>query len=49
VANDARRMAIVRDGPEWAAGDIVGLELWANVNDRPYVFVLAPIALMKGL
>jgi hypothetical protein len=30
-------------------GDIVGLELWANVNDRPYVFVLPPFALMKGL
>jgi hypothetical protein len=46
--NDAWRMAVANDGPEWPDGDLISLELWASVNGRPYVFVLPPFALMKG-
>jgi hypothetical protein len=37
------------DGPEWSAGDRIGLELWASVDGRRYVFVVSPFVLMKGL
>lgn len=47
--NEAWRMAFANDGPEWPDGDQIGLELWANINDRHYVFVIPPFALMKGL
>ena len=46
--NDAWRMAVANDGPEWPDGDQISLELWANVDGRPYVFVLPPFALMRG-
>ena len=46
--NEAWRMASVNDGPEWPDGDQIGLELWATVNGRSYVFVLPPFALMRG-
>src|SRR5213593_3575764 len=46
--NDAWRMATVNDGPEWPDGDPIGLELWASVNGRRYIFVIPPFDLMKG-
>ncbi len=46
--NDAWRMAMVNDGPEWPDGDPIGLELWASVNGRRYVFAIPPFDLMKG-
>lgn len=46
--NDAWRMAVANDGPEWPSGDQISLELWASVNGRHYVFVLPPFALMRG-
>lgn len=47
--NEAWRQAVANDGPEWPDGDRIGLELWASVNGRRYVFVIPPFALMKGL
>jgi hypothetical protein len=49
VYNEAWRMASVNDGPEWPDGDQIGLELWATVNGRNYVFVIPAFALTKGL
>ena len=46
--NEAWRLAVANDGPEWPDGDRIGLELWASVNGRRYVFVLPPFAPMKG-
>ncbi|HAL28605.1 MAG TPA: hypothetical protein DGB72_08610 [Gemmatimonadetes bacterium] len=46
--NEAWRSAVLSDGPEWPDGDRIGLELWASVNGRRYVFVLPPFVLMKG-
>jgi hypothetical protein len=46
--NEAWRLAVANDGPEWPDGDLISLELWANVDDRPYVFVLPPFALQRG-
>lgn len=46
--NEAWRRADA-DGPEWPEGEVIGLELWASVNGRRYVFVLPPFPLMKGL
>jgi hypothetical protein len=46
--NEAWRLAVLSDGPEWLAGDQIGLELWATVHGRRYVFVVPPFALMKG-
>lgn len=37
--NEAWRMAVANDGPEWPDGDRIGLELWASVDGRRYVFV----------
>lgn len=48
ASNEAWRMALVNDGPEWPDGDQISLELWASVNGRRYVFVLPPIALQRG-
>ena len=46
--NEAWRLAVANDGPEWPDGDPIGLELWASVNGRRYVFVIPPFDLMKG-
>ncbi len=46
--NEAWRGAVLSDGPEWPAGDRIGLELWATVHGQRYVFVVPPFALMKG-
>jgi hypothetical protein len=46
--NEAWRLAVTEDGPDWADGDPVDVELWAIVGGRHYVFVLAPFTLMKG-
>ncbi len=46
--NEAWRLAVANDGPDWPDGGQISLELWASVNDRRYVFVLPPFALMKG-
>ena len=40
--NEAWRRAVATDGPEWLDGDAIGLEFWASVNGRRYVFVLPP-------
>jgi hypothetical protein len=48
VPNNAWRMASINDGPEWADGDRIDLELWATVGGRHYVFVLPPFTLMRG-
>lgn len=47
--NEAWRQAHLNDGPEWSEGDRIGLELWASIHGRPYVFVVPTFALMKGL
>jgi hypothetical protein len=47
-SNEAWRLAVASDGPEWADGDRIGLEVWARVNGRRYVFVLPPFALGRG-
>lgn len=47
--NEAWRQASANDGPEWPAGERIGLELWATVNGRHYIFVVLPFELMKGL
>lgn len=49
VPNDAWRRALLDGGPEWPAGDEIGLELWLSVRGRNYVFVVPPFVLMKGL
>jgi len=46
--NEAWRLAVANDGPEWPDGDPISLELWATVNGRHYVFVIPPFDLMKG-
>lgn len=46
--NEAWRLAVHNDGPEWPDGGQISLELWASVNGRHYVFVLPPFALMRG-
>ena len=46
--NEAWRLAVANDGPEWPDGDAITLELWASVNGRHYVFVIPPFDLMKG-
>jgi len=46
--NEAWRLAVANDGPEWPDGDPISLELWASVNGRRYVFVIPPCDLMKG-
>jgi hypothetical protein len=46
--NEAWRLAVANDGPEWPDGDRIDLELWASVNGRRYVFVLPPFALGRG-
>jgi hypothetical protein len=48
ATNEAWRLAVTEDGPEWPDGDPVDVELWAIVGGRHYIFVLAPITLMKG-
>jgi hypothetical protein len=48
VPNEAWRQASADDGPEWPAGDLVGLEVWASIRGHHYVFVLPPFALSKG-
>lgn len=48
ASNEAWRMALVNDGPEWPDGDHINLELWASVNGGRYIFVLPPIALQRG-
>jgi len=46
--NEAWRLAVANDGPEWPDRGQISLELWASVNGGRYVFVLPPIALMRG-
>ena len=46
--NNAWRMAVINDGPEWRDGDRIELELWAAVSGRRYIFVLTPFSLMRG-
>ncbi len=46
--NEAWRLAVLSDGPEWPAGDQIGLEFWASVHGQRYVFVLPPLALIRG-
>ena len=46
--NEAWRNAFVSGGPEWPGGESIGLELWATVYGRRYVFVVPPFALMRG-
>lgn len=46
--NEAWRLAVANDGPEWPDGGEIHLELWASVHGRNYVFTLPPFALMKG-
>jgi hypothetical protein len=45
---EAWRLAVANDGPEWPDGGQITLELWVTVNGGRYVFVLPPIALMRG-
>ena len=49
VPNEAWRLGVANDGPEWPAGDTVALELWAAVHGRHYLFALPPFPLRKGL
>lgn len=46
--NEAWRLAVLNDGPEWPDGERISLELWASVHGRHYVFVVPPFALMRG-
>lgn len=46
--NEAWRGAYASGGPEWPAGDLISVELWASVNGRNYIFVLPPFTLMRG-
>ena len=48
VPNPAGRMGARGDGPEWPAGDLIGLEVWIDVGGHHYVFVAPPFPLMKG-
>ena len=46
--NEAWRLAVLNDGPEWPDGEQISLELWASVHGRHYVFVVPAFALMRG-
>jgi len=48
VNNEAWRLAVLNDGPEWPDGEQISLELWATVHGRRYIFVVPPFALMRG-
>lgn len=48
VPNPAGRMSARGDGPEWPAGDLIGLEVWVSVRGQHYTFVAPPFPLMKG-
>ncbi len=48
VPNPAGRMGARGDGPEWAAGDLIGLEVWVSIRGHHYTFVGPPFALGKG-
>lgn len=49
VPNQAWRQASASDGPEWPAGEAVGLEVWVDLNGYHYTFVFSPFPLGKGL
>lgn len=46
--NEAWRQAVANDGPEWPAGEPIGLELWLSVRGQRYVVALPPFVLRKG-
>ena len=48
VPNPAGRMGARSDGPEWPAGDLIGLEVWVSVRGHHYTFVGPPFPLGKG-
>lgn len=48
IPNPAGRMGARGDGPEWPAGDLIGLEVWVTVRGHHYTIVAPPFPLMKG-
>lgn len=46
--NEAWRLAVLNDGPEWPDGEPIALELWLSVDGRHYIFTLPAFALMRG-
>jgi hypothetical protein len=46
---DSWRNASAQEGPDWPAGDAIGLEAWVIIAGHRFVLVYAPFELMKGL